>query len=416
MIKRTGERACAAARRWVLMALCAAMSLAAHAPAAASAETFAVWLDDFKRRAIAQGFEADLLTRAFDFDGPLERVIELDRSQPEFVRPVWSYLESAVSASRIENGRVHLDEQDALFTAIEERWGVERPYLAAIWALESAYGAVIGDTDVVQALATLAWEGRRRDFFEGELFAVLEILAAGDARPEDLVGGWAGAMGQTQFMPTTYRAYAVDFDEDGRKNLWTDTGDALASAANYLDRRGWRTGEPWGVEVVLPEGFDFGLSDGRRVTVAQWRIDGVQRADGRAWNDVEAGLDARLLLPAGARGPPFLVHDKSEASLRYNTATSYARAAGLLGDQLAGREGLRADWPTDERPLTRSEVKTLQRALTALGHDTRGVDGRVGPNTRRALRAWQRGEGLPADAFPTGRVLDAVLKDAGMAG
>lgn len=389
------------------MAACV-MALGVGAAALAQDEPFGVYVADFKDRAEAKGYDRALLDDTLSFAQPASSIIELDRNQSEFVKAIWDYLDSAVSESRIENGALELAEHAEIFAALEERFGVERSYLAAIWALESAYGAVIGDTDVPLALATLAWEGRRRAFFEKELYAVLDILGDGEADRGDLIGGWAGAMGQTQFMPTTYRAYAVDFDGDGRKDVWADTGDALASAARYLSDMGWRSGEPWGVEVTLRDGFDYAMADGREKAVGGWAVKGVVRADREPWSADEQFRQAALLLPAGANGPAFLVFKNFYVFKRYNAATSYALAAGLLGDTLAGKPGLIADWPRAERPLSRNQAKALQRALTDLGYSTGGVDGLIGRNSRAALRAWQTDRGLPADAFATTGVLEAL--------
>ncbi len=388
---------------------------AAPAPQPQSGERFEVWRAGFTERAAAAGHDRALIARTLAGVEPDLSILELDRNQPEFVRPIWGYLDSAVSDSRQANGRARQAQEDALLQALETRWGVPAETITAVWGLESAYGAVIGDRDVVRSLATLAWDGRRRTFFERELMAVLQILAAGDAVRSDLIGGWAGAMGQTQFMPSTYVAYAVDYDEDGRKNVWADRGDALGSAAFYLARHGWRAGEPWGVEVVVPAGFNYALADGRRNSVAGWTRLGLRRADGRSWTPEQQGLRARVLAPAGAGGPKFFTFANYDVIKRYNNSTSYALAVGLLSDALSGRSGVAASWPRDEQPLTRTEVKEMQRRLTALGYATQGVDGRVGPNTRKALRAWQADQGLPADAFPTQRVLERIRRQAGAA-
>ncbi len=375
---------------------------------AAPREPFAVWRADFAERAAAKGHDPALIAATFAGVEPDLALIRLDRDQPEFVRPLWEYLDSAVSESRRQTGRERLAEEAALLTQLEGRYGPPAEVITAIWGLESAYGAVIGDHDVVQALATLAWDGRRRALFERELMAVLTILASGAVDRSELIGGWAGAMGQTQFMPSTFVRYAVDHDGDGRKNLWSDRGDALASAAGYLSDHGWRRGAPWGVEVRLPEGFNHALADGRRNRVADWARLGVTRADGASWDEGRRAIAARLLSPAGARGPAFLTFANYDVIKRYNNSTAYALAVGLLSDALAGRGGVIAPWPRDEQPLARTEIEELQRRLSALGYDTAGVDGRIGPNTRKALRAWQADRGLAPDAFATVRLLDQL--------
>ncbi len=381
--------------------------------AAAQDVPFDTWRAGFEDRAVASGRDAGVVRDTLKGVEPNERVIELDRNQPEFTRAVWDYLATAVSETRVETAKEKFRDNADLLSDIETYWRVDSEILVAIWGLESAYGQVIGNDDVVQSLATLAWEGRRRALFESELFAVFDILKDGAATRDDLIGGWAGAMGQTQFMPTTYVAYAVDHDRDGRKDLWKNTGDALASAARYLNDRGWNPGEPWGVEVALPDDFDYGLADGRRLNVGGWARHGVLRLDHEPWPASEQFRRARLLLPAGARGPAFLTFDNFDVIKRYNNSTSYALAAGLLSNALAGRPGVAAAWPTDERMLSRAEVIDMQRLLTSLGHDTQGADGLVGPNTRDALRAWQAANGLAADAFPTGRLLEMMRAQAG---
>lgn len=369
------------------------------------AETFSEWRADFTDRAVAKGHDRAVVENALADITPLERTIELDRYQPEFVKPIWSYLDGAVSQSRQTTGKERLVEEATLFDALESEYGTDRHALTAIWGLESAFGVVIGNTDVFAALATLAWDGRRRDMFENELLAALTIIESGAANRDDFVGGWAGAIGQTQFMPTTFVAYAVDFDNDGRKDLWANRGDALASAANYLKRYRWRLGEPWGVEVRLPEGFDYAMADGRKLTVREWTNQTVSRANGRPFTETDLDLSARLLLPAGATGPAFLTFHNFDVIKYYNNSTAYALGVGLLSDAISGRPGLVHDWPRHAEMLTREDVESLQATLARLGFDPGRPDGRIGPNTRKALRAWQTANGLPADAFATKALL-----------
>jgi membrane-bound lytic murein transglycosylase B len=389
-----------------------ASSTAAAALEASGHEPFAHWLADFRSRALTSGRPASAVAAVLDGVAPIDKVIELDREQPEQVRPVWEYLDSAVSAERVTAGRQAATESAALFSDLEARYGVDAPYLQAIWGLETYYGNNIGSFDAAHALATLAWEGRRRDLFESELLAMMDIIASGQAARADFVSGWAGALGQTQFMPSKYRNYAVDYDGDGRKDIWRNRADALASAANYIAAQGWKHGEPWGIEVTLPEGFDLSAADGRRKSAGEWAADGVARADGQPWADPVQGLQAKLLVPAGAHGPAFLTFANFDVFRRYNTPTNYALAAGLLGDSLAGKPPLKAAWPRNERTLTVSETEELQRLLQALGYDTQGVDGLVGPNTRAALRAFQADRGMPADAFATATLLERARADA----
>jgi membrane-bound lytic murein transglycosylase B len=337
--------------------------------------------------------------------------MRLDSSQPEFARPIWEYLDSAVSDTRVATGRRLAAEKADDLARIEAAYGVDSEIVLAIWGLESAFGANYGDIPVIRALATLAWEGRRRDFAEEQLLQALRILDAGEFGPERMVGSWAGAMGHTQFIPTSFAAYAVDFDGDGRRDLWReDALDALASTANYLARFGWKRGAPWGVEARLPAGFDYALADGTRRPLAEWARLGVTTLDGAP---LPSAGDAAIIAPAGARGPIFAVYDNFYVIRRYNNATSYALAVGHLGARIAGAGPFRQSWPRDDRTLSRTEKRELQIMLTRLGYDTGGVDGVVGPDTRTAIRGWQAAQGLPADGYDSGDLLDAVRREAG---
>ncbi len=259
----------------------------------------------------------------------------------------------------------------------------------------------------MESLATLAYEGRRRDFGEEQLIAALKILQAGDATPAQLVGSWAGAMGHTQFIPTSYLSYAVDFNGDGRRDVWSDDPtDALASTANYLASAGWTRGQPWGVEVRLPAGFDFAQADqANRRPVAEWRARGVTRIDGAALPEHGS---AAILTPAGARGPAFAVYNNFFVIKKYNNATSYAMGVGHLGDRIAGGGPIVGSWPRGERELSRSEKIEMQERLTARGYDTDGTDGVIGPNTIAAIRRFQQSQGVTPDGFATAGLLAAL--------
>ena len=291
--------------------------------------------------------------------------------------------------------------------AIERSYGVDSDVVLAIWGMESNYGDNRGSMPVIESLATLAYEGRRRDFAEEQLIAALRILQSGDVDPAHMVGSWAGAMGHTQFMPTSYLSTAVDFDGDGRRDVWSsDPTDALASAANYLADAGWQRGRPWGMEVRLPAGFNYGSADqANRRPVSDWSARGVTRLDGSALPDHGP---AAIIAPAGARGPAFAVYQNFFVIKKYNNATSYAMGVGHLGDRIAGGGAFAGAWPRGERELSRTEKVELQERLTARGFSTGKMDGVIGPDTIDAIRAWQSAQGLMPDGFATASLLQAL--------
>ena len=365
---------------------------------------FDAWVQGFAARAQAAGISVRTLDRAFRGVRYNADVIEKDRNQSEFVKPIWEYLDRAVSDKRVENGRAALREHRRLLDRIEATYGVEREVVVAVWGLESSYGQNRGDIPVIEALATLAYDGRRGRFFEGQLIDALKIVQSGDVTPRNFTGSWAGAMGHTQFIPSSYLAFAVDFDGDGRRDIWSDDpGDALASTAAYLARSGWQTGRPWGMEVALPAGFDFALT-GERVEkdAEDWQALGVRTAQGQALPDHGAGS---ILMPAGARGAAFLIFRNFHAIERYNAADAYVIAIGHLSDRLRGGPPIRADWPRDDRALSFAERQEMQERLTRAGHDTGGVDGKIGPKTVAAVRAFQRSVGMVADGYPSLEIL-----------
>lgn len=401
---------------------CGASAPAAPAPVASAApetrpahvatpEEFAAWREGFRARARAAGIADATFDAAFAGVGVNERVLELDARQPEFTRPIWEYLDSAVSETRVGNGRALRAQKASDLARIEAAHGVDAEVLLAIWGIESAYGDNFGSIPVIESLATLAFEGRRQSFGEEQLLSALRILRAGDVKPPQMIGSWAGAMGHTQFIPTSFEAYAVDFTGDGRRDLWApDALDALASTANYLARFGWDKGAPWGVEAALPAGFDFALADERRRPVGFWRARGVTRADGAPLADHG---EAALIMPAGARGPAFIAYPNFFVIKRYNNATSYALAVGHLADRIAGGGPFRAAWPRGDRPLSRTEKEEMQRLLSRLGFDTRGADGIVGPDTREAIRAFQASRGVAADGYDSAELLSMLRGEAG---
>lgn len=369
-------------------------------------EQFAQWVAAFRASARAEGINEATLNRAFDDVHYLPRVIELDRSQPEFTRSVWDYLDNTVSAQRVALGQDKLLQVRAEADAAARRYGVPPSIVVAIWGMESNYGGNYGSTPTIDALATLGFEGRREDWARRELMAALRILDKGDIDREHMVGSWAGAMGQTQFLPSNFLAYAVDADGDGRRDIWGSMADVTASTANFLSRSGWQADKPWGVEVRLPAGFDYGRADTSvRQSSAQWAADGVRTMDGRPLPEF---ADGSILLPAGARGPAFLVGPNFRAILRYNNSTSYALAVGLLSQRLGGGPDVQAPWPRDLAGLSRSQLLELQTALNQLGFATGVPDGVMGPATRDGIRRYQRSVGLPADGYPTADLLQRL--------
>ena len=368
--------------------------------------TFAQWLAALRVDAIAEGISSTTFDAAFAGIDPDPRVLELDQSQPEFTRRIWEYLDSAVSPTRVAMGRQRLGQERALLDRVGSAYGVDPRFIVAIWGLESGFGGNVGSFDVIRSLATLAYEGRRQPAFRAFLLQALRILERGDIARDRMVGSWAGAMGQTQFMPGSYLSYAVDFDGDGRRDLWRSLADVFASTANYLAGHGWVAGETWGTEVVLPAGFDYRLTGAEtRRSLADWQQLGVAGARGSLPPTSGA---AALIVPAGHRGPAFLVYDNFRTILRYNNATSYALAIGLLADAVVGQGGVVGAWPVGDPPLSRSDREELQRLLSARGYDTQGIDGIIGPNTRDALRRFQEEIGVPADGYPTIDLLDRL--------
>ncbi|KQP21106.1 murein transglycosylase [Pseudorhodoferax sp. Leaf265] len=381
---------------------------AVPAPAAAVPlnQDFAQWVERFRAEARAGGITEATLHAAFDGVRHLDQVVTLDRSQPEFTRAVWDYLDTAVSPTRVARGQDKLLDVRAYADAAAARYGVPAEIVVAIWGMESNYGSNYGDTPTIDALATLGFEGRRAAWARGQLMAALRILQNGDIPRERMLGSWAGAMGQTQFLPSNFLAYAVDADGDGRRDIWGSMADVTASTAHFLAREGWQRGQPWGLEVQLPPGFDLGRADDAlRQPGAQWAEEGVRTMDGTALPDLP---DASLLLPAGARGPVFLVGPNFRAILRYNNATSYALGVGLLAQRIAGGPAIQAAWPRDLKPLSRNALQTLQQALQSKGFNPGSIDGVLGPATRGAIRRWQRSVGLAADGFPTHELLDRL--------
>lgn len=364
------------------------------------------WLAEFRTRAQAAGISDAVLDSALTGLAYDPDVIRRDRNQSEFTKTIWDYLDTAASDDRVLNGKAALQKHGAVLAKIEARYGVEKEVVAAIWGLESAYGTYRGTTPTIQSLATLAYDGRRAAFFEGELLGALEILQSGDTIPERMQGSWAGAMGHTQFMPSSFLAYAVDFDGDGKRNIWgDDPSDALASSAAYLSGFGWTKGMPWGLEITLPKGFDYDQTSERvKKPVADWQAMGVRAQGGGDLPDHGA---ASVLLPGGARGAAFLIFSNFQVIEKYNTADAYVIAVGHLADLLKDGARIKSGWPRDLRALTLEERLDLQARLTREGFNTLGVDGKMGPNTIAAVKSFQKTRGIVPDGYPS---LDILQK------
>lgn len=387
------------------LTLLAPLLLAAADPA------FTACLDGLRPSAGAAGIRAETFDRHTAGLVPDPAVLEALDFQPEFRTPIWDYLAGLVDQERVDDGRAMLAEHADLLKRVQAQYGVDPATVVAVWGVESNYGRTFGKKPLLASLATLSCAGRRQAFFRGELFATLKLLQSGDLRPEGLVGSWAGAFGHTQFMPSTYARIAVDFDGDGRRDLVGSIPDALASTANYLKRSGWRTGQAWGREVVLPAGFDTSVNGRQaRRPLSTWLARGAKAADGSALAGSEDA--AALLLPAGKDGPAFLVQRNFDAIYSYNAAESYALAIAHLSDRLRGRGPLVVPWPTDDPGLSRRERRELQAILVARGHDIGEVDGMIGTRSRDALKLEQARLGQAADGRAGQRILQALRAES----
>lgn len=381
-------------------------------PVPAGELAFDTWMKDFRVRALAAGLSPQLLDRELSGVTPDPKVISLDSRQPEFSKPVGAYIAGVISDDRVAVGRAKREQLDFLPT-IEARYGVPRDILLAVWAMESAFGKLQGNFDVIRSMVSLAADGRRRAWAEGELIAALKIIDSGEVTREQLKGSWAGAMGQTQFIPSSYRATAVDFDGDGKRDIWGSDADSLASAANLLARGGWKPGVGWAKEVILPAGFDYSVTEVEKQIPAWWEAKGVRRADGLPWTAADAASPAMLILPSGAAGPAFLALPNHFAIRTYNNSTSYALGIGLLADRFAGGGPLVTPWPV-ETPLSMADRMAAQIALARVGFNPGPADGVIGAGTRKALRAWQQSQQLPADGYLSSDMVARLKAQAGI--
>lgn len=377
--------------------------LLAVAPLTVSAQPdFDECLGRLRSAAIEQGISAATADQVLPQVRQLPRVVQADRSQPELVETFATYLARRVTSDRVSNGRQRLEQHRALLDRVAIEHGVPPQVLVALWGLETNFGSVLGNVPVFDSLATLACEGRRGPYFTAEFVNALHIVEAGiDA--SRMIGSWAGAMGQTQFMPSVYRQHAVDGDGDGIVDLWGSVADAFASAASFLRSLGWQSGWRWGREITLPEGFDYSLSGRDRARpIAEWRELGVRGADGTMLPALEE--EAAVLVPSGHRGPAFLVYENFNVIMRWNRSEHFALAVGILSDRIAGSGALKTSPPNDPQ-LTREQVAALQMKLNELGYDTGEPDGIVGPATRRAVGEWQRHNDLIADGYVDAELL-----------
>lgn len=377
-------------------------------PVLSSANTeFSTCLTSLQAQARSAGIDESILRDVIPGLQQQERVISLDRKQPEFLQTFSEYLDLRVTPERVERGRALLEQHRPFLLDLQEQYGVPPQYLVSFWGLETNYGSYLGRMPTLDSLATLACDQRRSDFFSGEFIAALQLMQRESLEPADMQGSWAGAVGHTQFMPSSYLRYAVDGDGDGQIDLWRSERDALASGANYLKSLGWQSGLRWGREVQLPSDFPFqhaGQRDQRRPLQA-WADYGVKRSDGGTLPT--DGVDAALLVPAGHRGSAFLVYGNFEIIMRWNRSELYAIAVGHLADRIAGAGALR-DSGSTQGPLRKTDIEIAQKTLNALGYDAGPVDGVLGSATRSALREFQLANNMVADGYPNPSTLEAI--------
>ena len=360
---------------------------------------FKQWVSNFKKDAVSNGITTSTFDTAFENVQLNSRVIKADNKQAEFSREIWDYLDTATSPKRIANGKENLSDYLNLLREIQFKYQVDAEVILAIWGLESSYGKRMGDINIIEALATLAFDGRREKFGKQQLLEALSIIQRGDITPDKMMGSWAGAMGHTQFIPTSYQAYAQDFTGDGKRNVWDplDPSDALASTANYLAEFGWTNNQPWGIEVNLPENFNYRNADLEvKATPSRWSELGLKTITGGKIPNYGEGS---VFLPAGAKGPAFIVFNNFFVIKRYNNANSYAMAVGHLSDRILGGKSFHIEWPRGPGALKFNEKVELQNLLNQLGYDVGEADGIIGPNSIAAIRKFQISVGLIPDGM-----------------
>ena len=395
-----------ALRSLTAIALVSAFSLSAVAPSLANSADFVRGLWPMAK---ARGVSQSAFEASFAGYNYLPKVMELTKKQPEFSQTVQQYIDRRVTAAQAQKGKAMRGEWNQTLTGAQQRWGVQPEVVLAIWGMETNFGGFMGGENTIHALATLTEGGYRADFFRDELLTALRIVTDGHVSPKNMVGSWAGAMGHTQFMPSSFMRYAVDYNGDGRKDIWNSVQDALGSTANYLNSHKWRPGETWGYEVKLPNGFDFAAArQMERAPLSQWQAMGIQRVSGRPFprtSDI-----GRLYMPAGASGPTFLVLPNFDVIKRYNNSDSYALAVGHLADRIIGGGSFVTPWPAGDYALTKAQRAELQTLLNRAGFDVGSPDGVIGPKTRAAVVAYQNRAGLPADGHISGRLLDRLKR------
>lgn len=373
-----------------------ARSNAQATPASAS---FDVFVQRLWPQAQARGISRTTFDLAFRGVTPDSSIVALTKKQSEFSAPIWNYLENAVGGSRIQRGREAAAENASVLAQVEARYGVPKEVVLGVWGMETNYGSFKGSKDVIRSLATLASIRYRGDFFRDELLTALELIEKGHVERSELKGSWAGAMGHTQFMPSSYMKYAVDWTGDGHADIWTSSSDAIASTANYLKGYGWVPGLPWGMEVTLPDGFDHRLD---KASFSSFASAGIRRADG---GRLPSSGEGRLFYPAGHTGPVMLLTANFDVIKKYNSSDAYAMAVGHLGDRIAGRAAIQGNWPTKAPRLDMAATRDLQNRLKALGLYNHDADGRIGTGTREAVRRYQISAGEIADGYPTPALL-----------
>lgn len=405
------EASSALSKRFCMIAAAAGLILSLNVNNASADAKFQAWIADFRATAMASGISAATYKRAFAGVTEIDpEVLEKAKFQPEFTAPVWDYIDNRVNENSVATGREMAKKYSRWLGAIEKSFGVDRNILLAIWSMETNYGEIMKRDDVmrdaVRSLATLAYaDPRRGKFGRTQLIAAMKILQSGDIDRSHLTGSWAGALGHTQFIPTSYIAYAVDMDGNGKRDIWNSVPDALATAANLLRKNGWQSGQTWGFEVVLPAGRKFPAGS---KSIAEWQQLGVVRANGKAFP--HGSVKATLKVPDGRQGPSFLMTKNFFVLKNYNNADKYALGVGLLADQIAGSTGLRQDWNRPFTPITMKEREELQHHLTELGYYDGKVDGKIGSGSRNAIQAFQTRMGLDPDGHPSKEVLTILRK------